>query len=110
MKLDTVIILYGMKDDRRKIASIKVLRAIAKMRGAELGLRAAKNAIDNIDSQPITVDNIVGNEIPIVRAALDAYFVTVPPQRERPVSLSSMMTWPEDDAHSSWQAEYINVN
>ena len=84
--------LYALKNGSM-IRSIKALRAVATLSGAELRLKPAKTLIENIERHPIVV-SFTDNERAIVRLALEPYFEMTAPESE-PVHLSASFEWPE---------------
>ena len=88
------ITLYAMLNPDRKIYAIKALRAIAAAQGEKLGLKAAKDLIDNIATRPIIVADNGSMAWAVVKIACEATFEThsYPPT---PTRLSSHFTMPE---------------
>lgn len=80
------ITLYSV-NSTSKIRAIQTLRAIATLRGAKLGLRAAKMLVDDLPAFPVLVD-VADHEQAIVTMALRQHFTMDPPEQAQPRSLA----------------------
>src|SRR4051812_15018036 len=86
---NNTITLYALRDSTRRIAAIKMIRALGPLFGGHIGLAEARTAVDNLGQRPLSV-TVPQPVVPIVRLALEIHFTTY--KRESiPLAVASLV-------------------